>query len=223
MPCLLCLPSLVVENESLEILEGAYAAVILLNQVQFPGEKHRTQRMISLEKVLIDGIFKGYAHAGENVKIAELLIQKMISLVRELGIDAVKYSKVLTGHQSPLEIANSSLKHMLPLLSEILSGPFATAYPPLLQASLQAIQVLIVIIWPRIKYHGPKLLEGLAICWLSIEDNAMPSEYLRRVQANIELTVKLVFSIVGDDSDVVEGYRKLTDYDSRLQNLLETP
>lgn len=95
MPCLLCLPSLVVENESIEILEGAYVAVILLNQVQFPGEKYRTQRVISLEKVLTDGIFKGYAHAGENVKIAELLIQKMISLVKELGIEVVKYSKVL--------------------------------------------------------------------------------------------------------------------------------
>lgn len=95
MPCLLYLPSLVVENESIQILEGAYVAVILLNQVQFPGDKHRTQRMISLEKVLTDGIFKGYAHAGENVKIAEFLIQKMISLVKELGIEVVKYSKVL--------------------------------------------------------------------------------------------------------------------------------
>lgn len=112
MPCLLCLPSLVVENESIEILEGAYVAVILLNQVQFPGEKHRTQRMTSLEKVLTDGIFKGYAHAGENVKIAELLIQKMISLVRELGIEVVKYSKVLPCQRILLSttlIASSSI------------------------------------------------------------------------------------------------------------------
>lgn len=223
MPCLLCLPSLVVENESIEILEAAYVAVIFLNQVQFPGEKHRTQRMISLEKVLIDGIFKGYAHAGENVKIAELLIQKMISLVRELGIEVVKYSKVLPCHQSSLDIANSSPKHMLPLLSEILSGPFSTACPALLQASLQAIQVLVVIIWPRVKYHRSELLEGLVICWLSIEDEATQSEYLQRVQANIELTVKLVTSILRDDRDVVEGYRRLIDCDSRLQNLLETP
>lgn len=95
MPCLLYLPSLVEENESIEILKGAYVAVILLVQVQFPGDKHRTQRMISLEKVLTDGVFKGYAHAGENVKIAEFLIQMMINLVKELGIDVVKYSKVL--------------------------------------------------------------------------------------------------------------------------------
>lgn len=111
MPCLLCLPSLVSADESIEILEGAYVAIILLNQVQFPGEKHRKQRMNSLEKVLIDGIFKGYAHAGENVKIAELLIQKMISLVRELGIEVVKYSKVGTAVLTylPLDIANNKL------------------------------------------------------------------------------------------------------------------
>lgn len=223
MPCLLCLPSLLMENESMEILEGAYVAMILLNQVQFPGEKNRTERITSFEKVLIDGIFKGYAYAGGNVKIAELLIQKMIGLVKELGIEVVKYSKVLPCHQTPLGIANSSLKHMLPLLSEILSAPFATAYPPLLQASLQAIQVLVVIIWPRVKYHRSELLEGLAICWLSIEDEATQSEYLQIIQANIKLTVKLVTSILRDDSNVVESYRKLIDCDNRLQNLLETP
>lgn len=109
------------------------------------------------------------------------------------------------------------------MLSEILSGPFSTACPPLLQASLQAIQVLVVIIWPRVKYHKFELLEGLAICWLRIEDEATQSESLQRVQANIELTVKLLTNILRDDSDVVEGYRRLVDCDSRLQSLLETP
>lgn len=223
MPCLLYLPSLVVETESIEILEAAYVAVILLNQVQFPGEKYRLQRTNSLEKVLMDGIFKGYAHAGENVRIAELLVQKMIDLVRELGIEVVKYSKVLPCHQSPLGIANGSLKHIFPLLSEILSRPFATAYPPLLQISLQAIQVLVVIIWPRVKYHRSKLLEGLAICWLSIEDEATQSEYLHRIQANIKHTVKLVTSVLTVNSNVAEDYQRLIDCDSRLQNLLESP
>lgn len=223
MPCLLYLPSLVVENESIEILEAAYAAVILLNQVQFPGEKHRPQRMNSFEKVLIDGIFKSYAHAGENVRLAEFLVQRMISLVRELGIEVVKYSKVSPCHQSPLGIANLSLEHIFPLLSDILSGPFATAYPPLLQTSLQAIQILVVIIWPRVKHHRLKLLEGLAICWLNIEDEAVQSECLHRIQANIKYTVKLVTSVLRVNSSVAADYRRLIDCDSRLQNLLETP
>lgn len=223
MPCLLYLPSLVVENESIEILEAAYVAIILLNQVQFYGEKYRPQRINSLEKILIDGIFKGYAHAGENVRIAELLVQKMITLVRELGIEVVKYSKVLTCPHSPLGIANGLLKHIFPLLSEILSGPSATAYPPLLQTSLHAIQVLVVTIWPRVKYHRSRLLQGLAICWLSIEDEATQSECLNRIQANIKHTVKLVTSVLGVNSNLADDYRKLIDCDSRLQNLLETP
>lgn len=223
MPCLLYLPSLVVENESIGILESAYVALILLHQVQFPGEKNRPQRMNSLEKVLTDGIFKGYAHAGENVRIAELLVHKMISLIRELGIEVVKYSKVLPCHHSPLDISNGPLKHIFPLLSGILSGPFATAYPPLLQASLQAIEVLVVIIWPRVKYHRSNLLEGLATCWLSIEDEATQSENLHRIQANIKHIVKLVTSILRVNGNVVEDYRRLIDCDRRLKNLLETP
>lgn len=126
MPCLLYLPSLVVENESIEMLEGAYVAVILLNQVQFPGDKHRTQRMISLEKVLTDGIFKGYAHAGENVKIAEFLIQKMITLVKELGIEFVKYSKVLPA----VPMTDLHLRHSLIIKPLSIFYPYSQKYYP---------------------------------------------------------------------------------------------
>lgn len=94
MPCLLYLPSLTPENESTVVLEATYVALIALNRRSFPEDKHRRARIKGLDKLVRDGIFKGYAHAGENVRIAELLVRKMTDLVNELGVDSAKHLKV---------------------------------------------------------------------------------------------------------------------------------
>lgn len=41
-----------------------------------------------------EGIFKGYAHAGEKVHIAELLVKQMAILIDEMGIWCAKHLKV---------------------------------------------------------------------------------------------------------------------------------
>lgn len=43
-----------------------------------------------------EGIFKGYAHIGEKVHIAELLMMQMATLVEEMGIWSAKHLKVRT-------------------------------------------------------------------------------------------------------------------------------
>ncbi len=71
-------------------------ALIALNRVLFLGDKYRTERMKAFDKIMRDGIFKGYAHAGENVRVAELLLKKMTDLINELGVDSAKHLKVST-------------------------------------------------------------------------------------------------------------------------------
>ena len=94
MPHLLYLPSLTPENESTAILEATYVALIALNRRLFPGDKYRQPRIKELDKVMRDGIFKGYAHAGENVRIAELLVKKLTDLVNEMGVDSARHLNV---------------------------------------------------------------------------------------------------------------------------------
>lgn len=94
MPCLLYLPSLTEEAESLQMLRAAYPALIALALARFPDEKDRTARMRALDRILRQGVLKGYAYAGEHVKIAELLVQQIIKLVNEMGIESVKHLKV---------------------------------------------------------------------------------------------------------------------------------
>lgn len=94
MPYLLYLPSLTPENESTAILDATYGALLALNRRLFPGDGYRLPRTNGFDVVMRDGIFKGYAHAGENVRIAELLVKKMTDLINELGIDSAKHLKV---------------------------------------------------------------------------------------------------------------------------------
>ncbi len=94
MPCLLYLPSLTEEAESLQVLNAAYPTLMSLANVRFASEKHHPGKMKAFDKVLRHGIVKGYANAGEHVKIAELLVNWMTELINEMGVESAKHLKV---------------------------------------------------------------------------------------------------------------------------------
>ena len=95
IPCLMSLPSLTEEVESLEILKAAYPALISLALVRFPDERHRVAKVNAFDKILRDGVLKGFAQAGEHVEIGKLLVNQMSIVVKQLGIESVKHLKVL--------------------------------------------------------------------------------------------------------------------------------
>ena len=94
MPCLSYLPSLTEEPESLRILGAAYPVLIQLALARFPDERKYAARIKALDRVLRNGIVKGYAHAGDHVKIAELLVHQTTRLVNEMGTEFVRHLKV---------------------------------------------------------------------------------------------------------------------------------
>ncbi|KAL6719105.1 hypothetical protein ACLMJK_003340 [Lecanora helva] len=94
MPCLIYFPSLTEETEALQVLAAAYPVVIDLALVRFPDAKQQGARITTLDKILRNGILKGYAHAGEHVKVAEVLVNHMITLIREMGTASVPRLKV---------------------------------------------------------------------------------------------------------------------------------
>ena len=94
MPCLSYLPSLTEESDSLRILGAAYPVLIHLALVRFPDERKHAARVKALDRVLRNGIMNGYTHAGDHVKIAELLIHQTTRLVNEMNIEFVRHLKV---------------------------------------------------------------------------------------------------------------------------------
>ena len=117
-------------------------------------------------------------------------------------------------------MADIAVKHILPMLTGILAAPFATAYPPLLQASVKAVQMIIVAAWPRIAHHWGEILKGVTICWCRVGDGEVQPQELKKVQDSIEQAVQLLTCLVTGNVKVVEGYRTLIDSDSRLRDLL---
>lgn len=95
MQYLLYLPTIVTERECLQILSAVYPTLITLTKSRYPDSNNRGGlRLNCLNKVMREGIFKGYAHAGENVHVAEMLLQQTVILIEEMGIWCAKHLKV---------------------------------------------------------------------------------------------------------------------------------
>ena len=94
IPCLSFLPTLTPEDESLRLLESVYPALLTLVRVRFSDPRPNLQKGQVLDKILRVGILNGYAHAGEHIKIAVLLMERMADIVDEMGITSVKHLKV---------------------------------------------------------------------------------------------------------------------------------
>ena len=101
-----------------------------------------------------------------------------------------------------------------------MTAPFATAYPPLLQAAVQAMDAVLSTGWPRIAFHRGEVLEGLIICWCNIQEAEILPKDLELVKDRIKSTVKIVTAILKKCVDVEEEYRVLIDSESRLRDLL---
>ncbi|KAL8883242.1 MAG: hypothetical protein Q9192_007324, partial [Flavoplaca navasiana] len=164
----------------------------------------KSTKIKTLDAILRYGILNGYTHAGEKVRIAELLVKKSTDLVHAMGIYCVKH-----------------LKDLLPISSTVLTAPFATAYPPLLDASVQLLKAIIVNGWPRLAFHRAEVLEGLLICWTRIQEENEPTTALVTVKENIEDVLHAVVQLLNNDQDMRKDLQMLRDCDSRLETLLK--
>ena len=88
------LPSLTSEEDAIPVLEAAYTTLLALAGARFPANENRAARIKMLDEVLRQGILRGYAYAGEHVKIAEVLLRRATDVVQAIGIHCVKHFKV---------------------------------------------------------------------------------------------------------------------------------
>ncbi|KAL9124286.1 MAG: hypothetical protein Q9217_006372 [Psora testacea] len=204
IPCLMYLPTLTDEADSILLLDQAYRALIKLACVRFTENGQRTQKVKALDNIMRYGVLKGYAHAGEHAKIATILVKQIIEMTKEMGIDFVKH-----------------LKHVLAILSAIMANPFGTAYPPLLAISVKALQNIITTVWPRVEYHRGEILKALTVCWLRIEDDGNDSTVLEEIRRDIEDTTQMLTALLSRSLDVADECHLLVESDCRLQALVE--
>lgn len=122
-------------------------------------------------------------------------------------------------------------QNILPLLTGILTAPFATAYPPLLMAALAAVEAVVVVGWVRVGWHRGEVLKGLVGCWVRVEEEgevgregereeAEGRRELQGVKDGIRRCVKLLTAVLEREVDVRGEYGLLVESDGRLGELL---
>lgn len=99
-PTLLFLPRLTPENESLQLLAPAYAALLGLASAAAAGHGPCAHGLPPkpaadlLDRILRQGIYPGYFHASEHIRIVEELVRQTGRVVAAMGVYAVKHLKV---------------------------------------------------------------------------------------------------------------------------------
>jgi hypothetical protein len=109
-PTLMYLPAVTPVEESLKLLPSAYEAMFVLGSVQYPRPvsgtqtqrgKEETENMKFYDRMMREGILRGYVHAQEYSGIVDILLQQLASLVERMGIYGVKHLKVRSRVLSP--------------------------------------------------------------------------------------------------------------------------
>ncbi|PGH03326.1 hypothetical protein AJ79_07404 [Helicocarpus griseus UAMH5409] len=186
-PCLLSLPTITPEPESIHLLQYAYSALLAVirtrfppSQFQYPSPSPRTtqptskqdndsqKRLESLTRLLRHSILHSYHHTSNPRPIENTSIS---------SYPYPRLSALLLSQLPPVfsELGIHTTKHLqdlVPMLSATLSNPFGTAYPPLLSAAAEATRMLVLNAWPRIWRWRAEVLDGLCACWLHVREDS---------------------------------------------------
>ncbi len=91
LPSLLFLPSLTPEAASVPLLRAAYRTLLAL--AADAGQKRRRAGLL-LDRMLREGVFAGYFHASQHMRVVEVLMQSAAQIVEALQVYAVKHLQV---------------------------------------------------------------------------------------------------------------------------------
>ncbi|KAK4640435.1 hypothetical protein QC761_602910 [Podospora bellae-mahoneyi] len=186
-PILSYLPSLTPEDESLQLLEPAYKALLVLADKQSAtGGKDgsgSSSRHKLLNHLIREGIFTGYFHAKNHVRIVELLCRETVEIVDAMGVHAVKH-----------------LKDMIPMISAILTDPFASAAPRTLLSAVKALQAVLRNCWPRLMTGSvwqDEIINALVMCWLHLDEptNNISDDSLEEVRKELVTSFQALSAI----------------------------
>jgi tRNA nucleotidyltransferase (CCA-adding enzyme) len=108
---------------------------------------------------------------------------------------------------------------LIPLLSDILSDPFSTVYPPLIGVTIQTLQTIILTNWPRIAVHRAEVLRGLTLCWLTLTEDEPKAQNLHKMKQGVRDAVELLKAAVRSEVDIDADIKLLIQSDVRLDKL----
>lgn len=203
-PSLSFLPSLTPENESVQLLEPAFKALLILSG-KISTEKDPAKGNKLRDQILREGVFMAHFHAREHARIVEVLFQQTAALVGKLKIHTVKHLKVRKAiHCVFLQHCHVPLtpsKDLIPMFAATITDPFALGHPPALLSALAALQATIANCWPRLSqgvWQG-EIIKMLTLGWLqAADDSTLTSareETRNRVRGELAKAAKMLAAV----------------------------
>lgn len=206
IPVTLYLPSITPLEESLEILPLAYEALFALYDVQYtsqaPTPETKKARLNYLTSILRRSIFAAHLHVSTHTPITSLLILQLQILIPKLGIHTAKH-----------------LKDIFPLLSSVLTDPFAGARLDDVLGALSTLRVLILACWARVReeeWRG-EVVRELVLCWGVLEELSEGDEgMVRKCRGEIKVVGRVFAKSVEGAVDLRVELRPLLDVDEGI-------
>ncbi|EFR04772.1 hypothetical protein MGYG_07779 [Nannizzia gypsea CBS 118893] len=243
--CLLSIPTITPEKESVYLLSLAYPAIFSVIRTRFAFfanykggfskpqptkpkaefERDTQLRIESLSRIVRHHIISSYLHTSsprptEDTSISSYPHPLLSTLLLKQLAEAV----------SSLEIeATKYLQDVVPLLSSTLTNPFGLAYIPLLIAAGQCYQSVILNCWPRLSRWRGDILAGICTCWLRLCDDKEDGIFsnkeesddrvqLRSVLQGLVVLLKAIELEKAADFEI--ELKTMVDADARLESLL---
>ncbi|PLB40560.1 tRNA adenylyltransferase [Aspergillus candidus] len=188
-PCLLSLPTITPEDDSIQLLSAAYPALLSIMAIELQNlspattadakkkaEEAYTKRLATTlrENLLASFTYvsstnttniSGNGPSFPYPRLSTVLLNQTSAALQELGIHSTKY-----------------LQDVIPPIYNTLTNPFATAHPPLLLAAVAVARVAVLNAHPRLWRWRGELLAGLCYCWLNVLNEE--AEIADRAQKN---------------------------------------
>lgn len=95
-PTLLFLPTITPVDESVQLLNAAYEALLVLGSILYAGDGKGEKELRFWDDMMRKGVFAGYAHSSDYPAIVQVLLQEMGRVIEKMGVSAVKHLKVLS-------------------------------------------------------------------------------------------------------------------------------
>ncbi|KAB8219265.1 hypothetical protein BDV33DRAFT_192091 [Aspergillus novoparasiticus] len=177
-PCLLSLPTITPEPDSISLLKETYPALLTLQKTTYtntpspsPQSQAKTQSnkletyISRLTSTLRENLIPSFHHISSSnttslssdfasfpyPRLSTLLLEQMVSVLGELGIHTTKF-----------------LQDIVPILHNTLANPFGPAYPPMLLGAVEVARVVVLNAHPRVWRWRGELLDALCSCWIHV-------------------------------------------------------
>ncbi|KAJ8611706.1 hypothetical protein MRB53_037817 [Persea americana] len=164
-PCFSFLPTLTPEDESINLLAAAYPVFFAVAFLRFRSPQQNSQ----------SSTLSHQPSETQPHHLIKLLHEHLLPSITHLRNTCPDLIAALLSHTSTLigllgSAAISQLTHLVPLVREIVTQPFATASPVLVIQTLKLAQTVIANAWSRVWYWRGDVLDAVCTLFLALKE-----------------------------------------------------